>query len=316
MGDKNKIRAVFLDRDDTIIEDPGYITKPEQLKLLPGTGAALRRLRLLGYKLFVVTNQSAVARGMISEENLEVVHNKLLSMLDREGVQVDKIYYCPHHPDGVVDGFNKECQMRKPAPGMLFAARDEMDIDLENSWMIGDKYRDIAAGKAAGCRCILINPPMNPRKRKDDEPEADYKAVNITEAANIIKMFHQRQSPQPPAQQMPQVAATSHNQQNHEQDQPRQINRLTTETLESAKFIKEIKQTIKAALEAKSEYRFSTIKAVCGLLTAFAGLSVIIALIRIIGAERGDLSPLKPLCLAMSFQLMAIMLYIVKKDSE
>lgn len=94
MDENNKIKAVFLDRDDTIIEDPSYLTKPEQLKLVAGAGDALRRLRLLGYKLYIITNQSAVARGMITEQELEKIHDKLLSMLLAEGVKIEKVYHC------------------------------------------------------------------------------------------------------------------------------------------------------------------------------------------------------------------------------
>jgi D,D-heptose 1,7-bisphosphate phosphatase len=314
MGDNKKIKAVFLDRDDTIVDDPGYISKPDQVKLLPGVGDALRRLRLLGYKLFIITNQSAVARGMVTEDELAAIHEKLLSLLSEKGVTIEKIYYCPFHPEGIVDDYKKESYLRKPNPGMLFAARDEMDIDLEESWMIGDGFRDVSAGKAAGCRTILINPPLNPRKRGPNDPVADYEAVNIKEAANIVKMFHQKnRSEALKAAQAPEDTSTTR-QPSPEIVQPRPVQHLGSG--EVPKLLKDIRQAIISANTVKKDSRFSRLKAVCGLLTAIAGMCIIIALIKLIGSEKQDLSVLKPLGFAACFQLMAIMLYIVNNDSK
>ncbi|MBW8016663.1 MAG: HAD family hydrolase [Planctomycetes bacterium] len=181
-------KAIFLDRDNTIIEDPGYINHPNQVKLLPGTTSALSDMRKMGYKLIIVSNQSGVARGIVTEEMLSEIHQRLIGLLRSEGVMIDGIYYCPFHPDGVIEKYRKESRLRKPSPGMLMLAAEEMDIDLGYSWMIGDSYRDIEAGKQAGCRTILINSPTNPTIKEYSDPEADSIAVNIKEAANIIKM--------------------------------------------------------------------------------------------------------------------------------
>ncbi len=115
-------KAIFLDRDDTLIEDPGYISSPDQVKLLEGVPQALSELKSLGYKLIVVTNQSAVARGIITEKVLETIHNRLCSLLAEHGVYLDAIYYCPYHPDGVIPKYRKESNDRKPNPGMLLTA--------------------------------------------------------------------------------------------------------------------------------------------------------------------------------------------------
>jgi D,D-heptose 1,7-bisphosphate phosphatase len=310
----NKIKAIFLDRDDTIVDDPGYISKPEQLRLLPGVIDALKRLRLLGYRLYIVTNQSGVARGMISEDDLAVIHNKLLSMLDAGGVKIEKIYYCPFHPEGIIEEYKKESYLRKPNPGMLFTARDEIGIDLEASWMIGDSFRDVSAGKAAGCRTILLNPPLNPIKRKLNDPSADYEAVNITEAANIVKMFHQKNRSD--TLNASQASENDHQTNKHTAAQPEVKNVQHLGSTEVPRLLKDIRQAIISAGAVKKEQRFSMLKAVCGLLTAIAGLCIIIALIKLIGTSKYDLSVLKPLGFAACFQLTAIMLYIVNNDSK
>lgn len=185
-------KAVFIDRDDTILNDPGYITSPGQLQLLPGVVQALSQLKKLGYLIFIVTNQSGVARGYITEQQLEDIHRQLKNMLATQGAGVDGIYHCPYHPDGSVEAYAVESELRKPQPGMLLKAKDEYDIDLTASWMIGDSYRDIQAGKAAGCRTIMVDVPGKTREKKSDDPEPDRKAVNIREAVNIIRMheFH------------------------------------------------------------------------------------------------------------------------------
>lgn len=185
-------KAIFLDRDNTLIEDSGYISSPDQVKLLPKASEAIIQLRKMGYKIVVVSNQSGVARGIVTEEVLADVHQKMLDLLQSENGYVDRIYYCPYHPDGVIKKYSKESDMRKPAPGMLLLAAKEMDVDLAKSWMVGDSYRDVAAGKKAGCKTILINSPVRPPKRQKGDPEPDKVAVNVKEAANIIKMYDQR----------------------------------------------------------------------------------------------------------------------------
>ncbi|MBW8036329.1 MAG: HAD family hydrolase [Planctomycetes bacterium] len=184
-------KAIFLDRDNTLIEDPGYINNPDQVKLLPKATEAIIQLRKMGYKIVVISNQSGVARGILTEEVLAEIHQKMLDLLQSENGYVDRIYYCPYHPDGVIEKYRKESDMRKPGAGMLFLAEKEMDVDLANSWMVGDSYRDVAAGKKAGCKTILINSPRHPAKRQKGDPEPDKIAVNVKEAANIIKMCDQ-----------------------------------------------------------------------------------------------------------------------------
>jgi D-glycero-D-manno-heptose 1,7-bisphosphate phosphatase len=181
-------KAIFLDRDNTIIEDPGYINNPDQVKLLEGAPEALNSLKALGYKLVVVSNQSGVARGIVTEEVLGQIHKRLEQLLAEKGVSLDRIYYCPYHIEGVIPKYRKESDWRKPNPGMLLAAGRDMDIDLRESWMVGDTTNDIEAGARAGCRTIMLAGRTHEQKLQPGAPAPDYKAVNLKEVVNIIKM--------------------------------------------------------------------------------------------------------------------------------
>lgn len=192
-------KAVFLDRDNTLIEDPGYINHPNQVHLLPGAAAALAQLRRMGYLLVVVSNQSGVARGIVTEEVLEKIHRQLNRRLTDEGASLDAIYYCPYHPEGVIPKYRMESELRKPAPGMLLQAAADLDIDLDRSWMIGDTYRDIAAGMRAGCKTILIDSPVTRAARTATDPIPDRKVGSIREAANVIRMMEQNPPKEAPA---------------------------------------------------------------------------------------------------------------------
>ncbi len=209
-------KAIFLDRDETLIEDPGYINNPEQVKLLDGVPEALIELKALGYKLVVVTNQSAVARGIVTEKVLGEIHDRLRQLLSRKNAFLDGIYYCPYHPDGVVPKYRKESDCRKPNPGMLHQAAAEMDIDLGQSWCLGNSLRDVQAGRRAGCRTILIDAPSHHRPSGSSLFQAgvapDHRAVNIKEAVNIIKKYLRSSAAvkvQTPPAAAPQPAAAS-----------------------------------------------------------------------------------------------------------
>ena len=183
-------KAIFLDRDDTLIEDPGYINSPEQVKLLDGVAEALIELKALGYKLVVVTNQSAVAQGIVTEKVLGAIHNRLKVLLAEKNAFLDGIYYCPYHPDGAVKKYRKESDFRKPNPGMLLKAAEEMDLDLGQSWCVGNSISDMEAGLRAGCKTILIDLPSHQQQLEPGQPRPHYKAVNIKEVVNIIKKHH------------------------------------------------------------------------------------------------------------------------------
>ena len=150
-------RAVFLDRDGTLVYPRHYPTRPEELVLYPGLVPTLWRLQRAGFKLIVVTNQSGLARGLFTEADLRRLHDHLARSLERDAVRLDAIYACPHHPDGVVPELAIQCACRKPAPGMLLQAAADHDIDLARSWFIGDILDDVEAGARAGTRTILVD---------------------------------------------------------------------------------------------------------------------------------------------------------------
>jgi D-glycero-D-manno-heptose 1,7-bisphosphate phosphatase len=155
-------RAVFLDRDGTLTDPRHYPTHPEDLVLHPGIGPPLRALQEEEIALVVVTNQSALARGLLRESALAAMHQHLRELLARQGVQLDGIYVCAHHPDGAVARFRRSCDCRKPAPGMLHQAATDLALDLTQSWMIGDSACDIEAGRRAGTHTALAAPAPLP----------------------------------------------------------------------------------------------------------------------------------------------------------
>ncbi|MCZ7572107.1 MAG: HAD family hydrolase [Ardenticatenaceae bacterium] len=152
-----KHRAIFLDRDGTLVHPRHYPSRPEELHLYDGIRPELRRLQAAGFRLVMITNQSGIARGYFTEGDLQRMHEHLAGELARFGVSLDAIYYCPHHPDGVIPELAIRCLCRKPQPGMLRRAAAELDLDLERSWFIGDILDDVEAGNRAGCRTILVD---------------------------------------------------------------------------------------------------------------------------------------------------------------
>lgn len=157
---KQKQRAIFLDRDGTINRYVGFLRSIDDFELLPGVFEAVKLINASGYLAIVVTNQPVIARGEVTVPELQLIHNKMETLLGAEGAYLDAIYYCPHHPhkgyEGEVPELKIDCECRKPKPGMLLKAAEDFNIELNNSWMIGDGENDIKAGKAAGCKTVLI----------------------------------------------------------------------------------------------------------------------------------------------------------------
>lgn len=148
--------AVFLDRDGTLNRELDYLSDPEQFELLPGVAPALRALAEAGFALVVVTNQSGVARGLFSETRLLEIHRRMQQLLCAQGVQLDGIEYCPHHPQVGGAAYRRNCTCRKPLPGMLERAALTLGLELGASWIIGDSWRDLEAGEHVGARGILV----------------------------------------------------------------------------------------------------------------------------------------------------------------
>ncbi len=168
-------RAVFLDRDGTLIEHVPYLSRPEEIRLLEGTVPALRLLSREGYRLFVVSNQSGLARGYFTKEDLAEVEAALDAVFTSCGIRIESMRYCPHHP-------KDECPCRKPAPGLILDLAAQYGIDLQRSWMVGDQQSDVGAGKRAGCRAILVGPDL----RIAPEGQPDFVSPDILGAAGLI----------------------------------------------------------------------------------------------------------------------------------
>ena len=187
--------AVFLDRDGTLNEilydaegrEESPFT-PEKLVLLPGAGEFTRKVRDAGYLAVLITNQPGVAKEKVTIAGLELVHKRLLDLLAEDGGGLDRICYCPHHPIGVpgsTSPFVQVCDCRKPAPGMLLKAAQDMGIDLSRSWMVGDRFLDVAAGNAAGCKTILLRRPV-PEPFNGEPPQPTVLADNLRDALRAI----------------------------------------------------------------------------------------------------------------------------------
>ena len=183
--------AVFFDRDNTLIANDGYLGDPAQVTLIPGAADAIARARTLGYAIVTVSNQSGVARGMFDEDAVRAVNAKMDELLRAQNPAaiIDRHEFCPYHPQAAVEKYRSESPLRKPKPGMLIAASEAMSIDLPHSWLIGDAPRDIAAGKAAGCRTILFHDsalPPSPAAEADGNTAPDHTAASLSDAVAYI----------------------------------------------------------------------------------------------------------------------------------
>ncbi|MBD2091732.1 HAD family hydrolase [Microcoleus sp. FACHB-1515] len=181
-------RAIFLDKDGTLIEDVPYNVDPDRIRLCQGAIEGLRSLHAVGYKLIVISNQSGIARGYFPARALMNVEQRLQKLLD---VSLSGFYYCPHHPGGTVDEFAIECDCRKPKPGMLLQAAKDHDIDLARSWFIGDILNDVEAGRTAGCRTILIDNGNETEWILKRSRLPNHIVANLTEAARIVTAIDQ-----------------------------------------------------------------------------------------------------------------------------
>lgn len=149
-------RAILLDRDGTIIREGEVIRSLEENTIFDFSAQAISIFRKLGFKIIIVTNQSGVARGIFNCEEVDSVHRELQNRLKKQGAEIDAIYYCPYHPEGTVAAYSFESYFRKPQPGMLLQAAADFDLNLSQSYMIGDMRRDLEAGKSVNCRTILV----------------------------------------------------------------------------------------------------------------------------------------------------------------
>lgn len=177
--------AIFLDRDGTLIADDANAGHPASVVLLDGVSASLRRLRDAGFRLVVATNQGGVARGRFTEVDVDAVHRKIGDLIDADtGLNrtIERFYYCPFHPQGSIREYTRDHPWRKPAAGMMKQALQDMELDADRSWLVGDSPRDIAAGRSAGLRTILVTRD----RTRLAEAAPDYSAATLAEATEII----------------------------------------------------------------------------------------------------------------------------------
>ena len=189
MSDSQKNRAIFLDRDGTINVDKGYIYKEQDFVFLPGVIDALRVLYDKGFLLIIVTNQSGIGRGYYTEKDFEKLNAWMLDKLENQGVHIAKVYYCPHLPDAPLDEYRKDCECRKPKLGMYYQAITDYNIDLGNSFAIGDKIRDCVIAELTDCKGILIGTNENQdiinEVKAGKHSNVEY-AKDLLEASKII----------------------------------------------------------------------------------------------------------------------------------
>ena len=181
--------AVFLDRDGTIIEERGYLERLEQLDIFPWTGDALRLLKRAGYATVVITNQSGIARGLFDEAFVNHLHQTIDARLSSSGGGIDRYYFCPHFPEAKIERYRQTCDCRKPAPGMIEQACRQMNLDPARSVMVGDRWLDVACGRAAGARAVLIRSGHGSSEADTAPPEgvrADAILNNLMEAVGWI----------------------------------------------------------------------------------------------------------------------------------
>ena len=280
--------AVFLDRDNTLIEDPGFISSPDQVHLKPGAAAALRQLNKAGHHVVVVTNQSGVARGHFDEDTLQTIHQRMRDLFAGEGARIDAVYACPYLPgdEAKIAAYRRDSDLRKPKPGMLLLAAGELDLDLTRSWMIGDSLRDVQAGRAAGCRTIMIDPDGPP---DDKPPEADAVLPSLADAVRYLLSHPGRGSNPHPADEDPAAESTS---------LLRQI--LTTQ-----------QQQLRAAVAGD----FSVLSLFGAIVQIFALAFAVWGLFALIeGGDQMSLAALLRFLLAIFAQLLALTLFFLAKQ--
>ncbi len=190
-------RAIFLDRDNTIIVNDGDLGDPARVKLIQGAASAIASMRGLGYLVVVISNQGGVARGAFTEKDVKATNQRIAELLHKSanGAVIERFYYCPFHPDGTVPGYRREHPWRKPQPGMLLQAAEDLKLDLSECWVVGDQMRDIEAGSAAGVQTVLLaeaTEAMKMTQGADIQP--DFIARNLIESARLIAQ-HPRQLP-------------------------------------------------------------------------------------------------------------------------
>ena len=179
-------RAVFLDKDGTLIEDVPYNGDPERIRLLPGAAEGLRLLSAAGYRLFVVTNQPGIARGYFLKQAMAAARARLRELVTEAGANLAGFYYCPHEEGSPIAAYAMKCDCRKPRPGLILRAAWEHELDLRRSWMVGDILDDVEAGRRAGCRTVLVDNGNETEWLMSEERRPHARVGCLAEAADLI----------------------------------------------------------------------------------------------------------------------------------
>jgi len=330
-------KAVFMDRDNTIIDDPGYISDPELVKLLPGVELAIKSLAQAGFKNIVCTNQSGIARGMLTEEDLDKIHAELRRQLAEKGAHLDAIYYCPFHPQGTVEEYARESDLRKPKPGMLVNAAEERGLDLSQPWMVGDSARDIEAGQRAGCRTIRVRTGgETSQSAQGSEAQADYTVRNLVEAARIIvretdrsdtwetatpsaaiansgpdlkvRMPQPRPEPKPQHEPEPVEAETQ-----PDESKPRTA-RDAEEPMDDSRVRMEILSHVRRLVRSTEIEEFSFLKLAGGIVQMLALLTLLIAVIYVLGTRPQISAATFWAVISVALQTMALTFFTIQRN--
>ena len=286
--------AVFWDRDNTLIVDPGDLSDPDEVELLPGAAEAVKALGAAGYENVIVTNQSGIARGRFDEPTLERIHDRLQELFTAEGATINAIYHCPYldSAEATVEVYRRASDLRKPKPGMWVKASLERGIDLVGSWTIGDSLTDAEAGRAAGCRTILIRPEATEAASEARTDEADFVVGSLAEAAEIV-VKHTREA-------------------NHEADK--------SDEAESASVLEEILQFLRMVDRRKQREDFSLSRLAGAMVQILALGAFVWALFGVLRPETEDTagwqlvrltSHLVRLGFAIFLQMLALTLFVI-----
>ncbi len=179
------MKALFIDRDGVILKEKNYVYRQEDAEFLPGVFEALKKATASGYRIIIVSNQSGIARGLYTEKDYLKLEKWLETKFEENSVKIDGVYYCPHHPEASVKKYKKDCECRKPKPGMILKAAKEHNLNLAESFMIGDKTTDVEAGKNAGCKTILVKTGYA-GKDSESKLKPDFVADDLLSAVEII----------------------------------------------------------------------------------------------------------------------------------
>jgi len=284
-------RAVFLDRDGTIIEDTSYVDDPAKVRLLPGVAEAIRRLADANYLVVVVSNQSGVARGLFDEAMLSAVHQRVEELLADHGATLDGAYYCPYldGPEATVEAYRRDSDLRKPKPGMLLQAAEELGIDLEQSWMVGDSSGDIEAGQRAGCRTIRI--------AAQPDPDATHTAANLLRAADIVEQGMKKDRAQTPRANSPSPT--------------RPATRTNAAGDDAVRLLGRIHDQLERANRPKRQHDFSVLRLFGALLQMFAVVLVVLGAIKM--ADDQDAAATARFGLACFLQIASLTTFAVDR---